>query len=109
MMYQDIYNCICQNTKNEDIPGLDAYFSLNLAVGQPSNNMDLSEIEIYLGIMITFSFFWYLKWKNNKPVKTLIICMFTFPFKIAVSEARFHNINHLCSYLEIVLIIPVHF
>ena len=34
--------------------GLDAYFFPNLAVGQPSNNMDLSEIEIYLGIMIIF-------------------------------------------------------
>ena len=37
--------------------GLDAYFFPNLAVGQPSNNMDLSEIEIYLGIMIIVSFF----------------------------------------------------
>ena len=32
--------------------GLDAYFFLNLIVGQPSNNIDLSEIEIYLGMMI---------------------------------------------------------
>ena len=37
--------------------GLDTYFFLNLAVGQPSNNMDLSEIEIYLGIMIIFFLF----------------------------------------------------
>ena len=37
--------------------GLDTYFFLNLAVGQPSNNMDLSEIEIYLGIMIKFFLF----------------------------------------------------
>ena len=34
--------------------GLDTYYFLNLAVGQPSNNMDLSEIEIYLGMMIIF-------------------------------------------------------
>ena len=50
----------CHKTKSKHIdwtPGLDAYFFLNLAVGQPSNNMDLSEIEIYLGIMITSSFF----------------------------------------------------
>ena len=37
--------------------GLDTYFFLNLAVGQPSNNMDLSEVEIYLGIMIEFFLF----------------------------------------------------
>ena len=37
--------------------GLDTYFFLNLAVGQPSNNMDLSEIEIYLGMMIIFFLF----------------------------------------------------
>ena len=28
--------------------GLDTYFFLDLAVGQPSTNIDLSEIEIYL-------------------------------------------------------------
>ena len=33
--------------------GLDAYFFPNLAAGQPSNNINLSEIEIYLGMMIT--------------------------------------------------------
>ena len=38
------------------VSGLDTYFFPNLAVGQPSNNMDLSEIEIYLGIMMIFSF-----------------------------------------------------
>ena len=37
-----------------DQAGLDTYYFLNLAVGQPSNNMDLSEIEIYLGMMIIF-------------------------------------------------------
>ena len=36
--------------------GLDTYFLPNLAVGQPSNNMDLSEIEIFLGIIIIFFF-----------------------------------------------------
>ena len=35
-----------------DISGLDTYFFLNLSVGQPTNNMDLSEIEICLGTMI---------------------------------------------------------
>ena len=50
-------------SKIEDKPthlyysGLDTYFFLNLAVGQPSNNVDLSEIEIYLGIMIIFFLF----------------------------------------------------
>ena len=33
-------------------PGLDTYFLPNLAVGQPSNNMDLSEIEFFLAIII---------------------------------------------------------
>ena len=36
--------------------GLDAYFFTNLGVGQPSNNMDLSETEIYLGRII-YAFF----------------------------------------------------
>ena len=40
--------------------GLDIYFFPNLAVGQPSNNMDLSEIEIRLGRIIIISF-WHLK------------------------------------------------
>ena len=35
-------------------PGLDAYFFPNLGVGQPSNNIDLSVIEIYLGMIISF-------------------------------------------------------
>ena len=35
--------------------------------------------------------------------------MFTFYFKIAISEARFHIINHLCSCLEVGLLIPVNF
>ena len=43
--------------KMQNTSGLDTYFFLNLAVGQPSNNMDLSEIEIYLGIMIIFFLF----------------------------------------------------
>ena len=47
--------------------GLDTYFFPNLAVGQPSNNMDLSEIEIYLGIMMIFSFFVFvMKKKTNR-------------------------------------------
>ena len=38
-------------------PGLDTYFFPNLAVGQPSDNMDLSEIDFYLGKMMIFYFF----------------------------------------------------
>ena len=88
--------------------GLDTYFFPNLEVGQPSNNIALSEIEISLGIMTMLSFYVFVT-KNNKSAKTLIICMFAFYFKIAVSEALFHIINHLCSCLEIVLFIPVQF
>ena len=82
-------------------------FFPNLAVGQPSNNMDLSEIEIYLGIMIIFSFCIC----NGKKiaVKTLIICILTICFTIAVSVACFHIIHHMCSCLEVVLFLPVHF
>ena len=36
--------------------GLDTYFFPNLAVGQPSDNMDLSEIDFYLGKMMIFYF-----------------------------------------------------
>ena len=43
--------------QNSALAGLDTYFFLNSAVGQPSNNMDLSKIEIYLGIMIIFFLF----------------------------------------------------
>ena len=54
-------------------------------------------------------FFGICNGKNNKLVRTLIICMFTFYYTIAVFEARFHIINHLCSCLEVVLFIPVNF
>ena len=47
--------------KEENFAGLDAYFFPNLAVGQPSDNMDLSEIEIYLGMMMIF---FILQWKE---------------------------------------------
>ena len=40
---------------------------------------------------------------------TLIICMFTFYFKISMSEARGHAISHWCSFVDVVLIISVHF
>ena len=46
--------------------GLDTYFFLNLAVGQPKNNMDLPEIEIYLGMMIIF--FPFRKKKSGRTV-----------------------------------------
>ena len=52
--------------------GLDTYFFLNLAVGQPSNNMDLSEIEIYLGRMIIFFLF------NKKSGRTVSVYLFLF-------------------------------
>ena len=45
--------------------GLDAYFFPMLAVGQPSNNMDLSEIEIYLGMMIIQFFFLFFVYNEN--------------------------------------------
>ena len=77
------------------IAGLDTYLFLNLSVGQPSNNMDLSEIEIYLGtIMIFFRFR-----KINRG--ELYICIFIFYFKITMSEAHCHIINHWCSSLEV--------
>ena len=49
-------NSNISHTKSQNLntSGLDTYYFLNLAVGQPSNNMDLSEIEIYLGMMIIF-------------------------------------------------------
>ena len=45
--------------------GLDTYFFLNLAVGQASNNMDLSEIEIYLGMIMIFFLF---RFKKNRYI-----------------------------------------
>ena len=75
--------------------GLDVYFFLNLSVGQPSNNMDLSEIEICLGTIIIF----FLFRKKNRG--KLYICIFNFYFKITVSEAHCHMINHWCSSLEV--------
>ena len=38
----------------DDFTGLDANFFPDLGVGQPSNNIDLSEIEIYSGMIIIF-------------------------------------------------------
>ena len=76
-------------------PGLDTYFFLNLAVGQPSNNMDLSAIKIYLGILIIFSFFaFHFKMKNKKSRCTLY-------FRIIVFETRCHVTNHSRSCLEV--------
>ena len=48
-------NCAARNLFC--LTGLDTYFFPSLAVGQPSNYMDLSKIEIHLGIMIVLSFF----------------------------------------------------
>ena len=47
---------IWNNNELVSWPGLDAYFFPSLAVGQPSSNMDLSEIKIYLGMIITLFF-----------------------------------------------------
>ena len=80
-----------------DQPGLDTYFFLNLSIGQPSNNMDLSEIEIHLGTMIIF--FLFRKKKKSGRTVYLYICIFNFYFKITVSEAHCHIINHWCSSL----------
>ena len=60
--------------KNFHYSGLDTYFFLNLAVGQPSNNMDLSEIEIYLGMMIIF--FLFRKKKSGRTVYLYIYFLF---------------------------------
>ena len=65
-------------------PGLDTYFFLNLAVGQPSNNMDLSEIEICLGMIMIFSFGICIVRKENKisgRTYTCFCCCF-FHFRI---------------------------
>ena len=50
------------------IAGLDTYFFLNLSVGQPSNNMDLSEVEIYLGTIKIFFLF-----RKKKSGRTLYL------------------------------------
>ena len=42
----------------------------------------------------------FLHWKNNKSGIILIICMFTFYFRITVSEAPCHIINQWCPSLE---------
>ena len=55
-------------------PGLDTYFFLNLSVGQPSNNMDLSEIEICLGTITIF--FLFRKKKSGRAVYLYIQFLF---------------------------------
>ena len=63
--------------------GLDTYFFLNLAVGQPSNTMDLSKIEICLGMVMIFSFGICIITKENKiSGRTYIyICLLVFSFQ----------------------------
>ena len=57
--------------------------------------MDLSEIEICLGaIIIVFLF-------RKKNRGKLYICILNFYFKITVSEAYCHIINHWCSSLQV--------
>ena len=84
--------------------GLDTNFFPNLVVGQPSNNINLSEIEIYLGMIIIILFF---AMKINKSGRILIICMFTPCHRITVSETRCHIINHWCSCLEVVFFLSI--
>ena len=69
-------------SRNAQFAGLDTYFFLNLAVGQPSNNMDLSEIEICLGIIMIFSFGICIIRKENKISGRTYICLFVFHFRI---------------------------
>ena len=54
--------------------GLDTCFFLNLSVGQPSNNMDLSEIEICLGTIIIF----FLFRKKNRGKTVYLYIQFLF-------------------------------
>ena len=70
--------------------------------------MDLSEIEIYFGHNDMVFFAFIMKKNTNKSWRTLLICMFTFYFKIIVSEARGHITNHWCSCLETALFIFAH-
>ena len=89
--------------------GLDTYFLPNLAVGQPSNNMDLSEIEIFLGIIIVLFFFAFVMEKKttNKSGRTYI-CLF-FYYRINVTEVHCRLINHRCSCLKEVLFTSTNF
>ena len=75
-----------------DIAGLDTYFLPNLAVGQPSNNMDLSDIEISLGIIIILSLGICIEKKPQQIREN--IYMFIFYSRITVSEAHCCIINH---------------
>ena len=83
--------------------GLDAYFFTNLGVGQPSNNMDLSETKIYLGSII------YVFFAMRKSRRTLIINIFILISRFTVFKEPCHVINHWCSSLEVALFISVHF
>ena len=78
-------------------PGLNTNFFPNLGVGQPSNNTDLSEIEIYLGMIIIYIYI--LQWKNKKSGRTLIIYIFIFISRFTVPEALTLSISHWCSSL----------
>ena len=62
---------------NTPVSGLDTYFFLNLAVGQPSNNMDLSEIEICLGIIVNFFLAFVIKKQISMRIY-IYICLFYF-------------------------------
>ena len=83
--------------------GLDTYFFTNLGVGQPSNNMDLSETKIYLGSII------YVFFAMKKSWRTLIINIFILISRFTVFKEPCHVINYWCSSLEVALFISVHF
>ena len=83
--------------------GLDAYFFINLGVGQPSNNMDLSETKIYLGSII------YVFFAMKKSWRTSIINIFILISRFIVFKEPCYVINHWCSSLEVALFISVHF
>ena len=44
MMYQDIYNCICQNTKNEDILSIMSHLQPNCCL-----KVDLQKVDQHAG------------------------------------------------------------
>ena len=65
---------MCKQTSTTT--GLDTYFFPNLGVGQPSNNIDLSEIEIYLGMIIII--FCHEMNKKNRGEFLSYVSLFSF-------------------------------
>ena len=63
--------------------GLDVYFFANLGVGQPSNDIDLSEIKIYLGRII-YVFFSNQGWGQFRFFNSIPIPLFSIPIPIPI-------------------------